>query len=485
MTGIPIVTRLVRLWKRRAWSDRLPPRRDLHTLWRQRSQLRHWSQTAPTAFRLLELLGPLPWAEFPERDLARDWGQPTIPYAALAATGLVQLNEGLVSMRQVRTYLVEHPVLVWLLGYPLVAAPAQPWGFDAEASLPTARHLTHLLRVLPNAALQYLLADSVRLIVAALQARGVTSIGECISLDTKHILAWVEENNPKAYIKDRYDKAKQPAGDPDCRLGCKRRRNQGAPPAPTTNPLPASTLQRGEFYWGYGSGVVVVKVPAWGEFVVAELTQPFDNGDLSYFFPLMTTTDQRLGFRPRWGTFDAAFDAFYVYEHFYRADDPQAFAAVPFAERGGYQVGGRQFSPEGLPLCKAGLAMPLKFTYVDRTSALIEHERGKYVCPLRAAGETAADSCPVQHKRWPKGGCTAMMPTSIGARIRYQLDRDSAAYKNVYKQRTATERINSQAVALGIERPHLRNQQAIANRNTLIYLLINLRFLQRIEHPEQ
>ena len=77
-----------------------------------------------------------------------------------------------------------------------------------------------------------------------------------------------------------------------------------------------------------------------------------------------------------------------------------------------------------------------------------------------------------------------MMPTSIGARIRYQLDRDSQAYKNVYKQRTATERINSQAVALGIERPHLRNQQAIANHNTLIYLLINLRFLQRIQNRQ-
>jgi len=29
-------------------------------------------------------------------------------------------------------------------------------------------------------------------------------------------------------------------------------------------------------------------------------------------------------------------------------------------------------------------------------------------------------------------------------------------------------------VALGIERPHIRNGQAIANLNILIYLLINL-----------
>lgn len=72
------------------------------------------------------------------------------------------------------------------------------------------------------------------------------------------------------------------------------------------------------------------------------------------------------------------------------------------------------------------------------------------------------------------------MPISIGARLRYTLDRNSQAYKDVYRQRTAVERINSQAVALGIERPHVRNGHAVANLNTLIYLLINLRCLQRI-----
>lgn len=81
-------------------------------------------------------LGPLHWAGFPERDLLRNWGQPTIPYATLAATVLVQLNEGRVSMRQWPIFLEEQPVLVWLLGYPLAAAPGQPWDMDPRASLP-------------------------------------------------------------------------------------------------------------------------------------------------------------------------------------------------------------------------------------------------------------------------------------------------------------------------------------------------------------
>lgn len=92
----------------------------------------------------------------------------------------------------------------------------------------------------------------------------------------------------------------------------------------------------------------------------------------------MQQTEQRLGFRPRFGTFDAACDAFYVYEFFHCSGDPSAFAAVPFSEKGGYK--NRKFSPEGLPICEAGLAMPLLFTYTDRTVTIIEHERGKYIC---------------------------------------------------------------------------------------------------------
>jgi hypothetical protein len=446
---------------------------------RHEHQLPRFVRESPVAMRYLQLLGSLAWDGLPRRDWHPNGNEHPIPYAAFAASCLVKLDQQIVSMGGLRRYLVDHPALVWLLGFPLVASSHFAWGFNAEASLPTQRHLTRLLRHTPNSVLQCLLDSSVVLLQSELQELNIR-LGECISLDTKHILAWVKENNPKAYIKnsDRYDKTRQPNGDPDCRLGCKRRHNQRAsssesPPVPTTNPLPAGSLSVGEYYWGYASGVVATKVPDWGEFVLAELTQPFDQPDVSYFFPLMADAERRLGQPPRFGAFDAAFDAFYVYEYFHHAG---GFAAVPFSERGGYKE--RHFSPDGLPICAAGLPMPLKYTFVARDT-LIEHQRGRYVCPLRFP-EMAGDSCPMQHPRWSKGGCVSTMPLSIGARIRYQLDRQSEAYKEAYKQRTATERINSQAADLGIERPKLRNGQAIANLNTLIYVLLNLRALHRI-----
>lgn len=258
-------------------------------------------------------------------------------------------------------------------------------------------------------------------------------------------------------------------------MGCKRRHNQVTP---TKEGEPANgKVSIGEFYWGYASGAAVTKVPTIGEFVLAELTQTFDCGDLTYFFPLMARVEQRLGFRPRYGTADAAFDAFYVYDYFHSAQH-DGFAAVPLRQTNTV----RRFDPTGLPLCEADLPMPCQGTFVNRTS-LVQHQRGRYLCPLLHP-EPTTTTCPINHPKWEKGGCKVVMPTAAGARVRYQIDRESDVFKRIYDQRTAVERIFSQAVSLGIERPKLRNRQAIANLNTLIYILINLRAMQRFQTTE-
>jgi hypothetical protein len=483
MTSTPIITWFDQLKQSNRWPflTRPPAQRPSVRYWADhQDQLPRFVRESPVAMRYVQLLGPLHWGPLLKRSLHPNGNPQPVSYAAFAAACLVKLDRRLVSIGALRQYLVEHPELVWLFGFPRVASRSFPCGFDADASLPTERHLTRMLRIIPNSVLQFLLDSSVDLLCAELAELGIR-LGECISMDTKHILAWVRENNPKAYLKcsERCDKTRQPQGDPDCRLGCKRRHNQRTTsnqmPTPPNNPVPASTISVGEYYWGYASGVVATKVPGWGEFVLAELTQPFDQSDVSYFFPLMAKVERRLGFRPQFGAFDAAFDAFYVYEYFHREGEA-GFAAVPFSERGGHKD--RQFSPDGAPICQAGLPMALKSTFLNR-SGLVEHYCQRYVCPLRYPQSTG-QTCPTNHAKWAKGGCGSTLAASIGARLRYQIDREGEAYKEVYKQRTATERINSQAVDLGIERPKLRNGQAIANLNTLIYVLINLRALQRI-----
>ncbi len=278
------------------------------------------------ACKVLDLLGLLDLEHFPERSANHPWPGPApSPRAPYVAAYLVKLDEGLRSMGHLRRYLVEHPALVWTLGFPLVVDATTPHGFDVERSLPSRRQLGRVLRELPNPAAQFLLGGTVHLIRQELPPD--VDFGDVVSLDTKHILAWVKENNPKQYVEHRYDKAQQPPGDPDCKLGCKKRHNKGQgngpdgethepaptptapsapastpppPGTPTTNPLPASqVVSVGEFYWGYASGVVTTKVPDWGEIILAELTQTFDKGGATYFFPLIEQTERRLGRQPR------------------------------------------------------------------------------------------------------------------------------------------------------------------------------------------
>jgi hypothetical protein len=414
------------------------------------------------------LLQLLDWEQLPTTLAQRRTGWRTVPLAAYVGAFLVKLELQLTTFGHLHRFLRQHPALIWALGFPLVPDNSQPCGFNIEASLPTQRHFSHKLTSLPNEVLQNLLDSE----VSWLQQQLGADFGQVVSWDTKHILAWVKENNPKAYIKEgRFDKSHQPAGDPDCKLGCKRRRNQQTP---TKEGQPASEkVSLGEYYWGYASGVAATKLPHIGEFVLAEQTQTFDHGDTTYFFPLMEQVERRLGFRPPFGTADAGFDAFYIYDYFH-SEDHDGFAAIPLRQIN--QI--RHFDDDGRPLCEADLAMFLKGTYINRTS-LVQHRRGRYLCPLLHP-EPIADRCPIDHAKWPDGGCKLVMPTAIGARIRYQLDREGDPYKAVYKQRTAVERIFSQAVALGIERPKLRNQRAIANQNTLTYLLINLRAMRRL-----
>lgn len=420
--------------------------------------------------QLLPLLRHIEWEQLPTTLTWRCSGERTVPLAAYIGAYLVKAEHRLPTFGALRRFLREHPALIWALGFPLIPRRGAYGGFDADASLPTHDHLTKKLAFLPNELLQVLLDAQ----AATLQRYFGDSFGHIVAIDTKHILAWVKENNPKAYLdEEQLGNRNQPVGDKDCKLGCKRRHNQSTP---SKEGQPASEKAGiGEYYWGYASGVVVTKVDGVGEFVLAECTQTFDHSDLSYFFPLMERVEQRLGFRPTFATADAAFDAFYVYDYFHQLDSP-GFAAIPLRNM---KSGFRQFDSEGLPLCEAGLPMPLMGTFVNRTS-MVQHRRGRYLCPLHHPEDTGTP-CPITHAKWPDGGCKVIMPTAQGARIRYQLDRDSDQYQRIYRQRTATERIFSQAVNLGIERPKLRNQAAITNANTLIYLLINLRTMQRLD----
>ena len=376
------------------------------------------------------------------------------PLTAYLKAFLLRIKEGLIYAKQLRTFLLNHPLLVIELGFELVLDPHADYGFDVERTLPCRYWFGQKLRLLDHALLQDLLAAT----VSALQLE-IPGLGEVVAFDVKHLYAWVKENNMRVSFEDRYDKTHRPVGDPDCKLGVKRSTNQEL--------SDGSIEKKKELIWGYGSGVAAATTPDYGDVVLAEYTLPFNEGDAIYFRPLYDRAVLALSDFPTHLTADAAYDAWYVYQ---KATHHGGIAAVPLNS---HAKPDSSRDPDGVPRCSKGLRMVPRFFF--------QHTNGyraqRFGCPLvfpTPSDEPCEKLCN-NHGQ----GCHKDPNWEPGGLQRVLLDRDGPLYHAVYTQRTSCERINSQAKELGIERPKVHNGRSVKNLNTLIYLIINVRALNR------
>jgi hypothetical protein len=381
-------------------------------------------------------------------------GRPAHPESAYLKAFLVRIREGFLYTSQLRRFLLKHPLLILELGFCLALAPQAPYGFLLEQTLPCEQWLREKLRTLDQALLQNVLQAT----VTALQTE-IPGLGETVACDVKHIYAWVKENNLRVYVKERYKPDQHLAGDPDCKLGVKRSTNQ--------EQADGSKKEIKEYLWGYGSGVAASTDPVYGDVVLAECTLPFNEGDVTYYRPLYQRTVVALDQFPTHVTADAAFDYWYVYE---TVAHREGIAAIPLNNHGHQEV---PRDPDGTPRCAMGLRMHPTYQF--------QHTNGfraqRFRCPLLFPQPTG-QTC--EHTQFARGkGCVKDPNWEKGGLMRTLLDRNSPLYHAVYTQRTACERINSQAQALGIERPKVHNGTSVRNLNTLIYLVINVRALQR------
>jgi hypothetical protein len=410
----------------------------------------------PVVQRYRQFFALFDWSAVPEPPLDHSHpGKRPHPQSAYVKALLLKIEEGFKHCTQVRRYLVEHPLLVLELGFRPLLDCTQPYGFDVQRTVPTARWLSEKQQTLSQPVLQALLVATVQALCAH-----VPGLGETVAFDVTHIYASVQENNPRAYVKERYHKDQQPTGDRDCKLGVKRSTNK--------EQADGSTKEEKEYLWGYGSGVASATVPGYGDVVVAEYTQPFNENDITYFVPLYLRTVATLGFFPTHLTADAAFDAWYTYQMVvYR----NGIAAIPLNQHGHPES---QRDRDGVPLCAKGLRMHPTYQF----SHTYGYCSQRFRCPLLFPTPTG-QSC--DHPQFLKEkGCVKDLNWELGGQMRVTLDRQSPLYKAIYNQRTSTERINSQSKALGIKRPKVRNLHSVRNLNTLTYLVINARALQRV-----
>ncbi len=395
-----------------------------------------WFQYDAVAQRYEALFEMLDWRVVPENDdQVVQPGRLAHPEAAYIKALLVMLTEKQEYVTDVYDYLCEHPALVWVVGFRVKADRQSPYGFKVMESVPSAGHLRRKLRSLDPKVLTDLLAGTIQALREV-----IPGVGESVILDVKHIYAYVKENNPRAYVRERYDPTKQPRGDRDCRLGVKQR----------TNRVDENGQSRteAECLWGYGSGVAVSQTPDKQVVVVAEHTQPFNQTDVTYGLLLLNRAMMNLGFAPHTLIADAAFDAWYMYQWVVEVGGT---AAIALNERG---KSATRLGSHDYPLCPCnGREMRPRAWQLEDT-----HRIQRFVCP----------ACHTIRK----------MNIEPGNLYRWRLNRQAEPYKQLYKQRTAVERLNSLAEALKIDQPRQRTLRAVARRNTLIYILIHLRVLQ-------
>ena len=387
-------------------------------------------------------------------------GRPAHPISAYLKAFLIRIREGMLYTAQLRRFLLRHPLLVLELGFRLVLDPTAAYGFDVEATLPCEYWLRQQLRDFDPALLQTLLAATGRDL-----KEEIPGLGEVVAFDVKHIYAWVKENNWRAYVQERYDKTKRLAGDPDCRLGVKRSTNQ--------EQADGSTEEKKELLWGYGTGVAVSTIADYGSVVLADYTQPFNEGDITYFRPLYQQTVVALNQFPTYLAADAAFDAWYVHE---AAARHSGMAAVPLNQHSKTPFARLA---DGTPLCPISLPMhpTLQFNHT------YGYRAQRFRCPLLFPEKTGA-SC--AHDQFAKGkGCVKDVNWELGGIQRVTLNRDAPLFHALYNQRTGCERVNARAKELGIERPRVRNSHSVANLNTLMYVIVNVRVLEKAQSINQ
>ena len=409
----------------------------------------------PVALRYRAFFSLIDWTPVLEAEaLKTAHRRPAHPEIAYIKAMLVKLCEGKQYITELRSYLLEHPMLVVELGFHLHLDPTHPFGFDIHRSLPKDRWLREKQHSLDHLLLQDLFAGT----IYALQEE-IPELGETIAFDVKHIYAWVKENNFRTSVKERFNKEKRCKGDPDCRVGVKCSTNMERPDG--------SKKEVKEYLWGYGTGVASAIMPQYGDIVLAEYTLPFNEADITYYPALYSQAVSILNRFPRYITADAAFDAWYIYQ---TCVHHGGFAAVPINHHGHTPV---TRDTDAMPICEKGLRMHPTIAFQHTNG----YQAQRFCCPLLVP-EATGETC--NHEQFLKGkGCMKDVNWEEGGKIRVMLDRTSSQYKSIYRQRTSAERINSQSKARGVERPKVRNRHSVRNLNTLTYIIINVRALVR------
>lgn len=376
------------------------------------------------------LFRSLPMPQFPDRNT--DVGRTGYSRHAMLRALIVKHLEQIKSIPRLIEFLDAHPVLTEMCGFKMGSIPDETQFYRFQKESPNSMFEKTHLEVNRN------LVD-----------QGIVSLDTFIT-DSKPVMAATRENNFKNPNRKCRDKKKKPKRNTAATLGYY-----------SYQKLPGNN--KSIFFWGYRTHVIVSKegVP------LVEKTLPNNVSDAEVACSLIKKLKRCFRFKKN-SIFiaDKAYDIREFYNLIVNTMKSQAF--IPLNPRN--TQNGKTFSPNGIPLCEAGLEMKPAGVWTEGL-----RKRSKFRCPLKSAPKTHLypELCPIENPRFANVyGCTKNLDITEDARS--QVPRGTDFFKKIYRQRQTIEQYFSRLGDREVEQTTHYELRIVQNQMTIAHLSMSL-----------
>jgi len=362
-------------------------------------------------------------------------GRPAIDRNALLRALVYRALRRLASLSDLVQALRENPAVLEAIG------------LDPLGDIPSVERFSDWLRSTPNASLQDI---RIRLLQTLFAERAFT--GRILALDSCPIPSPVRENNLKTAVRDRFNKRRLPPGDPTARLG-------------VLTSFAHGNSRKVVYFWGYRHHVVVdteTELPLW------EQTEPADRKDSPLAVPLLRALLRRIALPVEAVCADWAYDAdallkFTVDELHAQpvgAPHPRRHANPDFRVQGAAVV-----CPANLDMFRRGKMTPRRtgISYIQ------------FSCPIHydRSLQQRFLVCPAAHpKFFQQKGCNYLL--RLSPNIRSQIPYGSESFQQLYRERTAVERVFSRLLTIAMQDLPTRGLDSARNLSTIAHITVLL-----------
>ena len=378
---------------------------------------------------------------FPAHESSR--GRPEISRDALLRALIYRALRRFTTLSDLVRELNENPALLEAIG------------LDPLNPVPSVERFSDWLRTTENGALQAIRIELVRSLFNEHALKG-----RILALDSCPILSPVRENNLKTSVKDRFNKERFPKADPTARLGIL---------ASYARPESRKVI----FYWGYRNHIVAdteTELPIW------ERTEPADRKDSQIAIHVLAALTPTLALPVEAVCADSAYDS----EAFLKLI-VDTLHAQPIVARHPRHQSNPEFRVQGpVVLCPANLEMFRRGKMTPRRTGITYQQ---YSCPIHYGRVKPQQllTCPAAHPKFLKQkGCNYLL--RVTPSIRSQIPYGSDSFRELYRERTAVERVFSRLLTVAMQDMPTRGLISAQNLCTIAHITVLLVALTAHRH---